>query len=211
MAARKGTEMISGIVLAAGESKRMGKTKQLLSFGSSTILEHVVDNLLRSKVGEVVLVLGHESGRIKARFEGAPIKLAINPDYQQGMSSSVKCGILAASPESQACVIALGDQPLVRSEVVNRLIFTYKESGKGIIVPVYGDMAGHPVIFDMKYREALLSLTGDKGGKSIVTAFPDDVQQVQVDTASVIYDIDKWEDYQQQLEQYLASREQICG
>lgn len=203
--------MISGIVLAAGESKRMGRTKQLLSFGSSTILEHVVDNLLRSKVGEVILVLGHESGRIKARFEGSPIKLAVNADYQQGMSTSIRCGILAASPESEACLIALGDQPLIRSEVVDRLISTYQECGKGIIVPVYGEMAGHPVIFDMKYREELLALTGDKGGKAIVTAFPDDVAQVEVDTASVIYDVDKWEDYQQVLEQYLASKEQVCG
>lgn len=203
--------MISGIVLAAGESKRMGRTKQLLSFGTSTILEHVVDNLLRSKVGEVVVVLGHESGRIKARFEGAPIKLALNPDYQQGMSTSITCGIMAISPESRACLIALGDQPLIRSEVVDRLISAYEEGGKGIIVPVYGDMAGHPVIFDMKYREALLSLTGDTGGKTVISAHPEDVRQVEVETASVIYDIDKWEDYQKQLEQYLASREQVCG
>lgn len=203
--------MITGIVLAAGESKRMGRTKQLLSFGSSTILEHVVDSLLRSKIEELVLVLGHESGRIKARFEGAPVKVALNPDYKQGMSTSIICGIRAASVESQACLIALGDQPLIRSEVVNSLVSAYNERGKGIVVPVYEGMAGHPVIFDLKYRDQLLSLTGDNGGKTVVNAFPDDVYQVNVDTASVIYDIDRWEDYQQQLERFLASKEEVCG
>lgn len=188
----------------------MGKTKQLLSFGDSTILEHVVENLLRSKIGELVLVLGHDSGRIKARFEGASIKLTLNPDYQQGISTSIICGVRAANPQSQAYLIALGDQPLIKSEVVDQLIAAYKSSGKGIIVPAFSGMAGHPVIFDLKYREDLLSLTGDRGGKSIVTAHPEDVFQVEVDTASVIYDIDKWEDYQQQLEHYLSSKEQVC-
>ena len=202
--------MISGIVLAAGESKRMGRTKQLLAFGSSTILEHVVESLLRSKIGELILVLGHESGPIKARFEGVPIKMTLNPDYRQGMSTSIKSGVLSARPDSQACLIALGDQPLIRTEVVDRLISAYKESGKGIAVPVFEGLAGHPVIFDRKYREDLLALTGDKGGRAIIDAYPDDVLQVEVDSSSVIYDIDKWEDYQQHLQQYLESRERVC-
>lgn len=203
--------MITGIVLAAGESKRMGRPKQLLSFGGSTILEHVVQNLLRSRIDEVILVLGHESGPIKARFEGAPIRMAVNPEYREGMSTSITCGIREASADSGAFLIALGDQPLVRSEVVDQLVSAYESSGKGIVVPTHGGLAGHPVIFELKYRDALLSLTGDKGGKSIVEAHPEDVQHVEVETASVVYDIDKWEDYQEQLERYLSSREQYCG
>lgn len=183
----------------------------MLSFGSSTILEHVVENLLRSRIGELILVLGHESGPIKARFEGAPVKMALNPHYKEGMSTSITCGIMEASPESDAFLIALGDQPLVRSEVVDRLVSAYEDSGKGIVVPSFGGLTGHPVIFDLKYRDALLSLTGDKGGKTIIAAHPEDVQQVEVETASVVYDIDKWEDYQEQLEHYLSSREQYCG
>ena len=202
--------MISGIILAAGESKRMGRPKQLLSFGSSTILEHVVENLLRSRIGELILVLGHESGAIKARFEGAPLKLIVNPDYRQGMSTSISCGIKEVSPDTRAFLIALGDQPLVRSEVVDQLVSAFEEGGSGIILPSFGGLAGHPVIFDLKYRDALLSLTGDKGGKSIVAAHPEDVRQVEVETASVVYDIDKWEDYQEQLEKYLSSRGQSC-
>ncbi|MDP2660497.1 MAG: nucleotidyltransferase family protein [Dehalococcoidia bacterium] len=203
--------MITGIILAAGESKRMGKPKQLLSFGSSTILEHVVENLLRSRIGELILVLGHQSGPIEARLEGVPVKKTINPDYREGMSTSIRAGIEAASTESRAFLIALGDQPLVRSEVVDQLVAAYEESGKGIVLPSFGGLSGHPVIFDLKYRDALLSLSGDKGGKSIVAAYPEDVLEVKVETASVVYDIDKWEDYQEQLEQYLSSREQTCG
>lgn len=202
--------MISGIVLAAGESKRMGRPKQLLSFGSSTILEHVVENLLRSRVGELILVLGHQSGPIMARFEGSAVKIAINPAYQEGMSTSIGCGIRAASTESRAYLVALGDQPLVRSEVVDRLIAEYEDQGKGIVLPAFGGLPGHPVIFDQKYRDELLSLSGDKGAKSIVAGHSQDVHQVEVDTASVVYDIDKWEDYQEQLQHFLSSREQIC-
>lgn len=203
--------MISGIVLAAGESKRMGRTKQLLSFGSSTILEHVVENLLRCKLGELILVLGHESGPIQARFEGAAIRIVINPDYREGMSTSIGCGVRAARHDSEAFLVALGDQPLIKSEVVNRLVEAFETTpGKGIVVPAYGGLVGHPVIFDAKYRNDLLSLVGDKGGKSIVAANPFDILQVEVDTSSVVYDIDKWEDYQQQLESYLSSREQSC-
>jgi len=202
--------VISGIILAAGESKRMGRPKQLLSFGSSTILEHVVENLLRSKIDELILVLGHESGPIKARFEGAPLRVVLNPEYRQGMSTSICCGIKEANPESRALLIALGDQPLVRSEVVDQLVSAYEEGGSGIVLPSFGGLPGHPVIFDLKYRDALLALTGDKGGKSIVEAHPEDVRQVEVETASVVYDIDKWEDYQEQLEKYLSSRGQTC-
>lgn len=202
--------MISAIVLAAGESKRMGRTKQLLSFGSSTILEHVVKSLLRPQIGEVILVLGHEWGHIKAHFEGVPIKVALNPDYQQGLSTSIACGVRNASPQSRAYLIVLGDQPLVPSYVVDHLISGYKGAGKGIVVPSFEGMAGHPVIFDLKYREALLCLAGDTGGKAIIAAHAEDVLRVEVDTSSVIYDIDSWEDYQQQLEQYLSSREQVC-
>lgn len=188
----------------------MGRTKQLLSFGSSTILEHVVKNLLRTRIGEVILVLGHESGPIKARFEGSPIRVALNTNYREGLSTSIICGIRAADPQSKAFLIALGDQPLIRSEVVDLLVSAYEEGGKGIVLPAFGGLPGHPVIFDLKYREELLSLTGDKGGKAIIAAHPEDVLQVEADTASVVYDIDSWEDYQQQLEQYLSSREQVC-
>jgi molybdenum cofactor cytidylyltransferase len=202
--------MISGIVLAAGESKRMAKPKQLLSFGDATILEHVVENLLRSKVGEVVLVLGHESGAIRARFEGAPIKIALNPRYREGMSTSIICGLGVASPDSRAFLIALGDQPLIRTETVNRLIAAYENGGKGIVQPIFHGMAGHPVIFDRKYREEIEALRGDVGGREILKAHPDDVLQVEVDTSSVIYDIDEWEDYQKQLEEFIDSQEQVC-
>jgi len=81
----------------------------------------------------------------------------------------------------------------------------------GLDAPPEGPVTARLAAFDLKYRDALLSLTGDRGGKSIIAAHPEDVLQVEVESASVVYDIDKWEDYQEQLEQYLSSREHLCG
>lgn len=197
--------MISGIVLAAGESKRMGKPKQLLSFGGATILEHVVDNLRQCRIGEIIIVLGHEWQRIAARFDNRPVRMVINPDYRMGMGTSLAQGILSADEKAQAFLVALGDQPLVRVDIVNALIDAYQRGGKGIAIPSFEGLPGHPVIFDKKYRQDLLRLQGDVGGKDVVKSHPEDVLHIEVDSASVIYDIDDWDDYQKQLEEYTAS------
>ncbi len=190
--------MLSAIILAAGESRRMGEIKQLLPLGENTVLEQVIDNFLNSKVDEIILVLGYRADEIIQKVS-RPIKIAVNPEFKQGLSSSLKCGLRQVSPKAEAILIALGDQPFIKKEVINALIETHNKSNLGITVPVYKgkeEIIGHPVIFDIKYKAELARLKGDVGGRQVIRKHPDEVLKVEIDSDSVIRDIDTKSDYQ---------------
>ena len=182
--------MISAIILAAGESKRMGKSKQLIPFGRSTILEETVNNMLNSKVSEVIVVLGSRADEVTEKIAFKPVKTVVNPDYQQGMSASVIAGLRLIDSSALAVMIALGDQPLINSQAINRLIEEFCNHDKGIAIPTYQGRRGHPVIFAMKYKEKLLELKGDIGGREIIDRYPDDVLEVAVNCEGIYIDID---------------------
>ncbi|MCJ7656075.1 MAG: molybdenum cofactor cytidylyltransferase [Dehalococcoidia bacterium] len=188
--------MISAILLAAGQSKRMGELKQLMPFGQSTIVAQAVDNLLGSAVDEVIVVVGYKAEDVIKAIAAKPIKLVINPDYEQGMSTSVIAGLNLVHSRVQGVMLALGDQPLVDSQTVNRLIEEFYNHDKGIAVPTYQGRRGHPIIFAIKYKEQLLKLRGDVGGRQIIKDHPDDVLEVAVDSESIVADFDTTDDYQ---------------
>jgi molybdenum cofactor cytidylyltransferase len=187
--------MLSAILLAAGESKRMGEPKQLMPFGQSTIVEQAIDNLLSSAVSEIIVVLGYRAEEVIKTIAARPLRIVINPDYQQGMSTSIIAGLNLVASQSQAVMLALGDQPLVDSQTINRLIAEFYNHDKGIAIPTYQGKGGHPVIFTIKYKQELLELKGDIGGREIIKHHPDDVLEVAIDCESVISDIDTREDY----------------
>jgi molybdenum cofactor cytidylyltransferase len=182
--------MISAILLAAGQSKRMGKPKLLMPFGRSTIIEQAVDNLLGSAADEVIVVLGDRAGAVRRLISGRPVKLVVNPDYEQGMSTSIIAGLNMVDRRTRAVMLALGDQPLIDSQTINQLIAGFLSHGKGIAVPTYRGDRGHPVIFDMKYRVLLLALKGDVGARQIIQENPGDILEVAVDCAGIQIDID---------------------
>jgi molybdenum cofactor cytidylyltransferase len=190
---------ITGLVLAAGESRRMGVTKQLLPFGHNTILGQVIRNALESNLDEIVVVLGYQAQEIGQNISDAPVKVVVNPEFREGLSSSIKKG-LSNITETSAVMILLGDQPLVGKEIINRLLAELGRGDRGIIVPVYDNIRGHPVIFTPLYRDELLALQGDVGGKEIVRDHAEDVTEVNIDSEAVICDIDDRDDYQTQLE-----------
>jgi molybdenum cofactor cytidylyltransferase len=188
--------MISAILLAAGQSKRMGELKQLMPFGQSTIVEQAVDNLLGSAVDEVIVVVGYKAEDVIKAIAAKPIKLVINPDYEQGMSTSIIAGLKLVRGKVQGVMLAMGDQPLVDSQTINRLIEEFYNHDKGIAVPTYQGRRGHPIIFAIKYKKQLLKLRGDVGGRQIIKDHPDDVLEVAVDSESIVADFDTTDDYQ---------------
>jgi molybdenum cofactor cytidylyltransferase len=188
--------MISAIILAAGESKRMGQPKQLLPFRGSTILGQIMENLLPSQAAEIIVVLGSQAEKMIPQISREPVKIVVNPDFEQGMSSSIKCGLSRISAAADGVMIVLGDQPLIEKETIDLLIEKHRQSERGIILPVYKGLRGHPVIFTMKYKDELMRLTGDIGGKQIVERHPSDVLEVEVDCESVVISIDAESDYQ---------------
>ena len=194
------TSDISGIILAAGLSTRMGEPKQLLPFGGSTIIETVIDNLLASKLNEVIVVIGHEAEQIRGRIQHKPIKLVFNPDYQGGMLTSAQCGVGAISESADAFAMTLVDLPLITPDLVNLVIDTYVETESGIAVPSYNYRRGHPVIFNRRYAADILALDEDSGGvRSLFQKYADDIHYVTVDTDRVLTDIDYRKDYEEAL------------
>ena len=191
--------MLSAILLAAGESKRMGEPKQLMPLSKHTLLEQAIDNLLNSSVDETIVVVGHKAEEITRAIATKPVKIMFNPNYRQGMSTSIVAGLILVDPKSQAVMLALGDQPLVESRTMNQLIDAFNSHDKGIAVPTHRGKRGHPIIFNIKYKAELLELEGDIGGREIIRQHPDDVLEVAVDSASVISDINTRDDYQSQL------------
>ena len=191
--------MISAILLAAGQSKRMGEPKQLMPFRQSTIVEQAIDNLLGSAVNEVIVVVGYRAEDVIKAIAAKPIKSAVNPDYEHGMSTSIIAGLKRLHSEVEAVMLALGDQPLVNSQTINRLIDEFRDHDKGIAIPTYQGRRGHPIIFAIKYKEQLLKLKGDVGGRQIIKDHPNDVLEVAVNAESIIADFDTRSDYQSRL------------
>ncbi|MDP2931768.1 MAG: molybdenum cofactor cytidylyltransferase [Chloroflexota bacterium] len=187
--------MVSAILLAAGESRRMGQSKLLLSFGGSTILEHALDNLLKSRVDEVIVVIGNQADEMRKRIASRPVKVITNPDFRQGMATSVTRGLNLVNPKSSAIMLVLADQPLIDSQTINKLIDAFASHDRGIVIPVYRGKRGHPIIFASKYREALLQLKGDVGGRELVGQHLGDILEVPVDSPGVALDIDTPDDY----------------
>jgi|TARA_B100001971_G_C17925795_1_gene400121 molybdenum cofactor cytidylyltransferase len=192
--------MISAILLAAGESKRMGKLKQLMPFGQSTIVEQTIDNLLNSAVDETIVVLGYRAEEVIKTIAAKPVRLVVNPDYKQGMGTSIITGLNLVDSRTQAVMLILGDQPLINRQTINRLTDVFYNHDKGIVIPTYQGKRGHPIIFAIKYRGQLLGLKGDIGGRQIVKDHPGDILEVTVDSESIVTDIDTINDYQSLLD-----------
>jgi len=191
--------MVAAVVLAAGESKRMGKPKQLMPFGSRTIVEQTIDNLLSSRVGEVIVVVGYKAHEVIKTIASRPVKIAINPAYRQGMSTSLIAGLNLVDDRTRAVMLVLGDQPFIEGRTIDKLIREFYNHDKGIAIPVCQGRRGHPIIFAVKYKQELLGLKGDVGGKQIINQHPDDILEVAVDSESVNIDIDTIDDYQSHL------------
>lgn len=187
--------MIRAIILAAGESSRMGQPKMLLPFGQASIIETVITGITASCADDIVVVLGAEKERISGLIKKYPVSLVYNPAYPTGMLSSVQAGFAALPDNTRAALIVLGDQPDVSPAVVDLLIKRYNSAEKGILLPVQGGKRGHPVLIDMKYRKMIANLDPAVGLRALMHAQADDILQVEVDDPAVHQDIDNLEDY----------------
>jgi molybdenum cofactor cytidylyltransferase len=183
---------IGALLLAAGESRRMGATKQLLPIEREPMLSLSLKNLSDAGISEIVVVLGHDSENIikTLRLQEKNVRIAINSDYRRGMSSSIAAGLKMLSPGSSGVLIALGDQPLVKPATISALIQRFISSEKGIAIASYRGRRGHPVIFSSTYFIELLSLSGEVGARAIIHGNPDDIAYLESDDGAILMDID---------------------
>ena len=202
--------MVSTVVLAAGMSTRMGRNKLLLSFRDKPLVVHAVETLLASKVGEIIVVLGHESEKVWDRLEDYAgqvsnggqrrrVLLVNNPDYRDGLSTSVRTGVQAVSPQAEAIMVYLADQPLLEPGDVDRIIEAFaaaKAENKMIVVPFFKGERGNPVILDASLRDSILGIVGDVGCKGVIKRYPEKVYAIEMENDHVVRDVDDVQAYQ---------------
>ena len=198
--------MIDAIILAAGRSRRMGTQKLLLPFAGQTVIEHIVDQVLAAAVRDTVAVVAGENDAVAAALSKKSITLAINPEPEAEMLSSVRVGLRAMRPDAQAAIIVLGDQPSLRTSLINQLASAFHATGKGIVVPMYNVKRGHPLLIAAHYFGELLQDYDDFGLRGLLAEHADDIEEVAMTDPGVLADMDYPEDYQREVRRHRGER-----
>ena len=191
--------MISAIILAAGESRRMGvQNKLLLQIDSEVLIRKFVKSVSNSLVDAVLVVVGFEAEKIKAVLHDQSVKFVENPSYEEGMTTSIQSGVKASSNESTGLMICLADMPFAETSDLNLLIQAFNDyhstESSLIIVPVFQGKRGNPVLFSEVFRDKILTHKGE-GCREIVRQFPHYVKEVSMENDNLLRDIDTPEDY----------------
>lgn len=186
---------ITGIILAAGLSKRMGTIKALLPFGNSLLLDRVIENAHQSELARVLVVLGHEAERIRETINFKESQLVFNPNFAMGQSTSLRAGLAAVSDDSDGAMFLLGDQPFVDSRIIDALIRACKERSWRIVIPTCYGKRGNPVLVHRAIFHVLHEITGDTGARVLFRSMEDQILEVEVSDPGIHLDVDTIEDY----------------
>lgn len=191
---------IGAVILAAGESRRMGQLKQVLPWGAGTMIEAVVRSVLASPVEEAVVVLGHEAaavqGALRPVASNPRLRSVVNERYREGMLGSVQAGVQALSEQCAAFLMVLADQPQISPAVVRLLVEAFSRGEGRILLPTFGGRRGHPVLFSLAYRSELTTLDPAVGLRQLVWNHPGDVREIPVPDENVLVDLDYPGDYE---------------
>ena len=186
------------IILAAGNSSRLGRPKQLLQYKESTLLKNTISEALKVEHSFVIVVTGSNHDLIVKELNSPEIIFSFNCNWEHGMSSSIAKGLnelLLLNPDCEKCILAVCDQPFVTSSIFENLIFESDKTGKGIAASSYSVTLGTPVLFQKKYFQELLELKGQEGAKKLIKKYAKDVVSVPFEKGNI--DIDTEEDYSQ--------------
>ncbi len=184
------------IILAAGNSSRLGRPKQLLEYKESTLLKNTISEALKVEKSFVIVVTGSNHDVIEKEVNLPEIIFSFNSDWENGMSSSIVKGIsqlLHQNPDCEQCILAVCDQPFVNHSIFENLIIETNKTKKGIAASAYSETLGTPVLFHKKYFQELLELKGQEGAKKLIKKHAEDVFPVPFEKGDI--DIDTEEDY----------------
>lgn len=192
--------MVSAILLAAGESKRMGEQDKLfLMYEGKWIINHTMQNLWACKKSELIIVMSNNDNNLLDGESSEEIRVVVNPHFKKGMTTSIQAGVKAAKESNNGYMICLADQPLMQKkdydEIINRFELIYAHDKDCIIIPTYRGQKGNPVIFSSSYRQTILDHQHMEGCKEIVKANKQHVYVVAMDSDRVLRDVDTPEDY----------------
>jgi molybdenum cofactor cytidylyltransferase len=187
--------MINAIILAAGESQRMGKPKPLLKFEDKTFLEQIISVLKLSDADRVTVVLGAEAETIKKSIDLSGTNVVINKDYQKGQLSSLIVAIKDTPDETEVILVCLVDNPFITREVVNEIISKFKETNKPIIVPVFNKERGHPTLFSKSLFNELLNAPEEQGARYVLYSNEEKILELETSESGILIGIDTPADY----------------
>jgi len=187
-----GRPEIAAILLAAGQSSRMGATNKLLgTLGGKPLVRLVAEAVLASKAGHLIVVTGHEAEKVCAALSDLDAEFVHNPQFAFGMSTSVRAGFASLPEGTDAALVCLGDMPTITSEMLDALIAAYDPvEGRAIVVPVHDGKRGNPILWDHRFSEEMQELEGDKGARGLLAEFAHLVAEVEVPDNAVHLDID---------------------
>ncbi len=192
--------MIGAIILAAGFSTRMGQQKLLLPVEGEAMVVRVVRAAIQAGLSPVIVVTGKDHDAVSDATANVGGSCQRNPEPEQGMLSSVRIGLAAMPDDCAAAAVLLGDQPSVSVPLVSALVREYESSGSGIVVPVYAGRRGHPLIFSMHYREAVMTRYDDTGLRGLLKENANVVRELACDDVGVTIDVDTPEEYRAEME-----------
>jgi molybdenum cofactor cytidylyltransferase len=188
--------MIAAVVLAAGQSKRMGRPKMTLPWGETTVIGQVVTQIAQAGVTEIIVITGASHHEVEQALQGSPVRILFNPRYADGeMVSSLHIGLSALDESIEAALVVLGDQPQIVTTLVRDVLRTFHITEAPLVVPSYQMHRGHPWIIARSLWPAVLSLEAPQTLRDFLHTSSDKIQYVTVDTPSVLQDLDTPEDY----------------
>ncbi len=187
--------MISVVILAAGESRRMGKPKMLLPWGQTSVLRKVLSTFRCAGVEDLLVVTGGARTQVEALAEGIA-RTVFNPNYARGeMLSSVQCGLRNLLPDCQASLIALGDQPLVKTSSVKEVIKAYAHNHTSLVTPSYQRKRGHPWLVTARHWPEIMEMRAPLTLRDFLTNHQDEIFYVNVEDPGILLDLDTPGDY----------------
>lgn len=187
---------VTAVVLAAGESRRMGRNKLLLPWGETTVLGQTLAHVRASGVSGLVVVTGYERQRVEPIADAHGAATVHNDSYANGMLASVQTAVRQLAETVAAILVVLGDQPMVAPAVLDQLLAAYAGSRAGLVAPAYGSRRGNPVLIDRRHFAELLELPADAAPRALLQRHPDDLLLVPVDDEAILHDLDLPEEYQ---------------
>src|SRR5579871_1627002 len=190
---------VTGLVLAAGGSSRLGRPKQLLPYGSGTLLDHVLQTARRCAFEQLLCVVGGGAEEVRSGVDFSGVEVVKNPQFGEGCSSSIAAALGVVDPHSDALVLMLGDQPGVDGSTIAALADGLGDAE--VAACAYTDGRGHPLAFARRVFPELGALHGDKGGWKLLDRHGDEVVDVPVDRP-IPRDVDTWEDYEAVLDEH---------
>lgn len=202
---------ITGIILAAGLSSRMGEVKSLLPFGKSLLLDLVISNARKSMLSHTIVVLGYQADRIREKIDFSEVTVVFNPDYRMGQSSSLKAGLQAVDPDTDGVMFLLGDQPLVDPNTINTLIGEWRKQPAAIIIPVCDGKRGNPVVAHRDIFPMIGKMSGDTGLRQLFQELKESIREVEVADPGIHMDVDTIEDHRKLLLYAQKSHEEDDG